>query len=58
MTIKKYGDKTKLCYIDTVSLIVSVKLEGAYADFAEDEKKFVTSNFKVERSLPIGKTKK
>ena len=35
MTIKKYGDKTKLCYIDTVSLIVSVKLEDAYADFAE-----------------------
>ena len=35
----KYGKKTKLCYMDIDSFIVHVKLEGIYADLAEDVKK-------------------
>ena len=39
--------------------IVSIKTEHIYKDIANDiEKRFDTSNYKVERSLIIGKIKK
>ena len=42
----KYGENTKLCYVDTDSFIVHVKTEDIYKDLAEDvEAKFDTSNF-------------
>ena len=51
----KYGDKIKLCYMDTDSLILFIKTE----DFANDvEKRFVTSNYELDRPLPMGKNKK
>ena len=35
----KYGNKRKLCYIETESFIAYVKSEGVYADLAGDEDK-------------------
>ena len=37
----KYGEKTKLCYIDTDSFIVYLKTVDTYEDIAED----VETNF-------------
>ena len=31
-----YGEKTKLCYMDTDSFIVYIKTEDIYKDIAED----------------------
>ena len=43
----KYGNKPKLCYTDTGSLIVDIKSEDIHADLARDiEKRFDTSNYK------------
>ena len=45
--------------MDTDSLIVHVKAEDIYKDIAEDvEKRFDTSNFEINRPLPLGKNKK
>ena len=55
----KYGDNVKLCYIDTDSFIMHIKTEDFYTDIANDvEKRFDTSNYEVNRPLPIGKNKK
>ena len=55
----KYGDKPKLCCTDTGSLIVDIKSEDIHADLARDaEKRFDTSNYEVNRSLPMNKNKK
>ena len=55
----KYENKVKLCYMDTESLIVFVKLKNIHADLAGDVKKrFGTSNYEVNRTLPIGRSKK
>ena len=57
----KYGDKAKLCYMDTDSFVISIKSEDFYKDIANDvESWFDTSNYdkKDERLLPIGKNKK
>ena len=32
----KFGEKGKMCYIDTDSLIVYIKKDGVYKDIAED----------------------
>ena len=56
----KYGDKTRLCYIDTDSFVVHIKTEDFYKDIASDvERWFDTSNYdeKDKRPLPIGKKK-
>ena len=54
----KYGDKSKLCYIDTDTFIVLIKTEDIYKDISEDvEKRFGTSNYEVGRPLPMGKDK-
>ena len=55
----KYGDNVKLCYMDTDSFIMHIKTEGFYKDIADDvEKRFDTSNYEINRPLPIGKNKK
>ena len=42
----KYGEKAKLCYIDTDSFTVHVKTDDIYKDIAGDvETRFDTSNF-------------
>ena len=41
----KFGDKSKLCYMDTDSFIVYTKTDDIYKDITEDvETKFDTSN--------------
>ena len=55
----KYHENVKLCYMDTDSFIVYVKTGDIYKDIAEDvEKRFVTSNDKIDRPLPKGKNEK
>ena len=56
---RKYSDRLKLCYMDTDSLIYSVKTEDFYKDKAEDvEARFDTSGYVLDRPLPVGKNKK
>ena len=57
----KYGDKARLCYMDTDSFVMNIKTEDFYKDIADDvERWFDTSNYdkKDKRPLPIGKNKK
>ena len=57
----KYGDKARLCYMDTDSFVMNIKTEDFYKDIASDvESWFDTSNYdkKDNRPLPIGKNKK
>ena len=59
--IPKYGDRLKLCYMDTDSLIYSIKTEDFYSDIADDlEARFDTSGYPNDgfRPLPVGKNKK
>ena len=55
----KYGEKAKLCYMDTDSFIAYIKTEGFHSDISKDvETNFVTSNHEVDRPLPNGKNNK
>ena len=55
----KYGDRIRLCYMDMDSFIIHFKTEDFYKDIADDfEKTYDTSNYTVERPLPIGKNNK
>ena len=57
----KYGDKAKLCYMDTDSFILHIEIEKFFKDIADDvERLFDTSKYDEndERSLPIGVNKK
>ena len=55
----KYGEKAKLCYMDTDSFIVYIKTDDIYKDIAEDVKtRFDTSNYEFDRPLPKGQNKK
>ena len=55
----KYGNRVKLCYMDTDSFIMSIKTNDFYKDIANDiEKRFDTSNYEASRPLPTGKNKK
>ena len=46
----KYGNRIRLCYMDTDSFIMPIKTEDFYEDIAKDvEKKYDTSNYTVER---------
>ena len=54
----KYGDKARLCYMDTDSFVMHIKTEDFYKDIADDvERWFDTSNYdeKDKRPLPFGK---
>ena len=57
----QYGDKVKLCYMDTDSFVIHIETEHFYKDIANDvERWFDTSNYDEndKRPLPIGKNKK
>ena len=55
----KYGDNVKLCYMDTDSFIMHIKAEDFYKDIVDDvEKRFDTSNYQINRPLPIERIKK
>ena len=55
----KYGEKSKLCYMDTDILIVHIKTDDIYKDISENvETRFNTSNYELDRSLTKGKDKK
>ena len=57
----KYGDREKLCYMDTDSFIIYIKTEDFFEDISNDiERWFDTSNYDKndKRPLPIGKNKK
>ena len=55
----KYGNKVKLCYMDTDSFVMNIKTNYFYKDIANDvEKRFDTSNYECNRQLPTGKNKK
>ena len=57
----KYGDKARLCYMDTDSFVTNIKTEDFYKDIASDvEIWFDTSNYdkKDDRPLLTGKNKK
>ena len=50
---RKYGEKAKLCYMDTSSFIGHVKTDDTYKDIAEDpETRSDTSNYELDRPLP------
>ena len=57
---RKYDDdELKLFYMDTDSLIYSIKTEDFYKDIADDvETRFNTSDYVPDRPLPIEKNKK
>ena len=49
----KYGEKTKLCYMDTDSFIIYVIRDKIYKDILEDvEIRFDNSNYELDRPLP------
>ena len=59
----KYGDRAKLCYMDTDSFIIYIITENFYEDITNDvERWFDTSNYDEnktgKRPLPIGMDKK
>ena len=54
----KFGNNVKLCYMDTDSFIMNIKTNDFYEDIANDvENRFDTSNYEVNRPLPMGKNK-
>ena len=56
----KYGDRAKLCHMDTDSFVIHILTEDLYEDIANDVERWLdTSNYDEndERPLPIGKNK-
>ena len=57
--IPKYGEKSKLCYMDTDSFIVYIKTDGIYKDIAEYvETRFGTTNYELDGQFSTRKNKK
>ena len=55
----KYNDNVRLCYMDTDSFVMNIKTNDFYKNIAHDVYNgFDTSNYGVNRPLPIGKNKK
>ena len=53
--VPKYGDRLKLCYMDTDSLVYHIKTEDFYADIVDDmQTRFYTSGYIPDRPLPVG----
>ena len=49
-----YGEKSKLCYMDTDSFIIYMKTNSIYKDIAEDfETRFDASSFELHRPLTL-----
>ena len=56
--IPKYNEMEKLCYMYTDSFIAHIITEDINKNISEDvRKRFDTSNYQVDRPLPIGKKK-
>ena len=54
----KYDNSVKLCYMDMDSFIMNIKTNDFYKDIANDvENRFDTSNYEVNRPLPMGNNK-
>ena len=57
--LPKYGDRLKLCYMDTDSLVYHIRTEDFYADIVDDvQTRFDTSGYIPDRLLPVGLNKK
>ena len=55
----EFGNRAKLCYMDTDIFVMKIKTNDFYKDITNDvEKRFDTSNYECNRPLPIGKNKK
>ena len=57
----KYGDKVKLCYLDTDSFIIHTETKNFYKDIANDVDKWFDTSAQDKNDnglLPIGKNKK
>ena len=55
----KYNDNVRLCYMDTDSFVMHIKINDFYKDIASDvENRFDILNYEVNRPLPTGKNKK
>ena len=55
----KYGEKSKLCYMDTGSFSVYIKTGDIYKDIGEDvETRSDTPSYELDRPLTSGKNKK
>ena len=54
----EFGEKLKLCHMDTDNFIVKIKTGDIYKDITEDvEAKFDTSNYELDGPLSKGKNK-
>ena len=54
----KYGEKAKLCYMDTGSFIVYIKTDDIYKNISEDVKaRLDTSNYELDRHCQKEKPK-
>ena len=54
----KYGENSKLCYMDIDTFIVYVKTDNIYKDTAEDfEIRYHKSNLEIDTPLPKEKKK-
>ena len=52
--VPKYGDRLKLCYMDTDSLVYHIKTEDFYTDIVDDvQTRFDTSGYIPDRPLPV-----
>ena len=57
--IPKYGDRLKLCYMDTDSLVYHIRTKDFYTDITDDvQTRFDTSGYIPDRPLPVGLNKK
>ena len=59
----KYGDREKLCYMDTDSYVTHIITEDVYEDIANDVERWLDisnydENKTSKRPLPIGMNKK
>ena len=49
----KYGERVKLCYMNSNSFVVNIKVDSIYTDIAKDVgTRFDTSNYELDRPLP------
>ena len=51
----KFGEKAKLCHMDTDSFIVCIKANDIYKDITGVETRFDSPNYELDRPLPEGK---
>ena len=55
----KYGNRAKLCYMDTDTFIINIKTEDFYEDISENVmERFDTSSCIYNRPLPKNVSKK